>query len=97
MKIQLLAFVFAMAIAPAGALADCKKPASDGVDWTGCTKKLLMLHSVNIKDAKLAGSNLTSTDLSGATLDGANLDGADLTYTSLKGASLKGEIGRAHV
>ena len=73
-----------LGLSSVGAQAGCKDHAGSGVDWTGCTKKLLVLRSATLDGAKLDGANLTSTDLGEANLDGANLDGADLSYASLK-------------
>ena len=88
MKLAALIAVVMLGLAPATAQAGCKDHAGSGVDWTGCSKKLLMLGSVSMDGAKLEGSNLTSTDLGGANLDGANLDNADLTGANLTNADL---------
>ena len=76
MKLAALIATVLVGIAPATAQAGCKDHAASGVDWSGCSKKLLMLGSASLDGAKLDGSNLTSTDLGGASLDGANLDSA---------------------
>ena len=84
MRMSVLLVSFFLGFNPGVAEAGCRDHAGSGVEWTGCSKKLLMLQSAKLDGAKLVGSNLTSTDLTGANLDGANLNEADLSYTSLK-------------
>jgi uncharacterized protein YjbI with pentapeptide repeats len=81
------ALMFALA---APSLAECKNPPAAGVDWSNCSKKLLMLGGADLKEATLVDANLTSTDFSNARLTGSNLDRADITYASFKQADLTG-------
>jgi len=61
-------------------VADCTKPAMDGVSWSGCDKT-----GASLPRARLRGSNLIRVRL-----DGADLTGADFTYANLSRASLRG-------
>jgi len=50
------------------ALADCNDRPNNGVDWSGCDKKIIMLVEANLIGANLSEVNFTSTDLRRANL-----------------------------
>ncbi|NNE23865.1 MAG: pentapeptide repeat-containing protein, partial [Rhizobiales bacterium] len=90
MKLVIVATIGALALSASPASAGCKTPPKPGVDWSGCSKKLIMLPGAKLKQANLSETDLTSTDLGNAMLDRAILDEANLTRASLKDASLAG-------
>ena len=69
---------------------ECRSAPAPGIDWQGCDKKLLMLGSSDLQDAKLMGADFTTTDLRNTNLLGANLEKAKLARATLAGSSAKG-------
>ena len=72
--------------------ADCGASPKPGVDWSGCSKRNILLGGSNLGGAQLVATDLTSTDLRGADLSRANLSNAMLVRTSLKGATAVGAV-----
>jgi uncharacterized protein YjbI with pentapeptide repeats len=68
---------------PSGAVGKCKSEASQGVDWSECKKRLLMLNGSVFDNANLSAVDFSMTDLSGSSMKGANLTKASLVRASL--------------
>ena len=67
MKPLSIAVMGAVLVLAGPAVAGCRDVASPGVDWGGCTKKLIMLPGARLNSADLTKTNFTSTDLGNAT------------------------------
>ncbi|MGV3550009.1 pentapeptide repeat-containing protein [Rhizobium sp.] len=74
----------------AGRADDCRSAPMPGIDWQNCDKRLLMLDSSDLTNAKLVGADFTTTDLRNTVLQGAKLEKAKLVRATLAGASAKG-------
>ena len=72
------------------AIAGCSDGPREGVDWSECRKRNLILQGTTLTDANLATTDLTSTDLRDANLDGVDMTKANLLKAHLDGSSLKG-------
>ena len=70
--------------------AACSNSPSDGVDWSDCRKRNLILEGATLTNANLSGADLTSTDLRGSKLDGVNLEKATLLRTYMNGSTITG-------
>ncbi|WP_246659365.1 pentapeptide repeat-containing protein [Rhizobium sp. FY34] len=68
---------------PSSAVGKCKSEAAQGVDWSQCKKRLLMLNGSVFDGANLSGVDFGMTDLSGSSLKSANLTKASLMRASL--------------
>jgi uncharacterized protein YjbI with pentapeptide repeats len=67
--------------------SDCRATPAPGVNWSGCSKKNLMLGNSNFAHANLVDADLSATDLREANFSGANLAKATLTRAWLEGAN----------
>ena len=81
--------LLALALAQS-AEAGCQDPPGPRVDWTGCSRNLLMLGSDNLTAGVFTGAILTSTDFRSAKLTKAKLNEAELSFTRFGGADLSG-------
>ncbi|MEM9105231.1 MAG: pentapeptide repeat-containing protein [Pseudomonadota bacterium] len=72
------------------AAASCSDGPREGVDWSDCRKRNLILRGTTLTDANLADTDLTSTDLRDANLDGANMVKDNLLKAHLDGSTLIG-------
>ncbi|MCM2292742.1 pentapeptide repeat-containing protein [Allorhizobium sp. BGMRC 0089] len=70
--------------------AYCRSEPVNGVDWTGCEKRHLMLGGSDLQKANLYDADLSFTDLSGSTLQGADFERSTLIRASLAGAKADG-------
>jgi uncharacterized protein YjbI with pentapeptide repeats len=68
---------------PSGAVGKCKSDAAQGVDWSECKKRLLMLNGSVFDNANLSVVDFSMTDLSGSSMKGANFTKASLVRASL--------------
>jgi uncharacterized protein YjbI with pentapeptide repeats len=67
------------------AAADCGASAGQGVDWSGCRKRNLIMSDFNF-----SGSDFSRADLSSSDLRSTNISGTSFSKTNLVRASLKG-------
>lgn len=72
------------------AAASCSDGPEEGVNWSDCRKRNLILRGTTLAEANLADTDLTSTDLRDANLDGANMTKANLLKAHLDGSTLVG-------
>lgn len=70
--------------------ADCKQPARQQVNWSGCDKNGVRLSGANLRNANLVTARMQGANLHGARLDYAQLAGVDLTMADLAQATLVG-------
>ena len=68
--------------------AGCQDSPRPGVDWTGCSRKLLMLSGDDLTGGHFNRTALTSSDFRKARLSDARLSEAELSYTRFEGADL---------
>lgn len=73
---------------PTLAAGQCRQEAGPSVDWSDCTKRMLMLGGSILDGANLADADLSGTDLAGSSLKGANLSKASVVRTSLAKSDL---------
>lgn len=66
--------------------ADCKTSPRQGIDWSACDRRNLMLSGANLAGANLDSTDFTLTDLRNANLTSASLEKATLVRVSLDGA-----------
>ena len=89
--LQLLVIAALTSIISAPALhAKCVDGPAPIVDWSGCSKELLMLGGHDLTRANLQGALLSGSDFRSANLLGANFVQTELLRTSFKGADLAG-------
>ena len=74
----------------AAAQGQCRADPVPSVDWSGCTKRILMLGGSNLDGANLSDADLSGTDLTGSSLKGANVTKANLVRTSLAQSDITG-------
>lgn len=77
-------------LAPTPVFADCNSRPSDGVDWSGCRKRNLMLDGSSLKGANLGDADFTSTDLRGTQLEGADFSKATLVRSMVDNSKATG-------
>lgn len=87
LRVVLLAV--APALSAAAAAADCGAPGKN-VDWTGCTKQMLMLSGTDFGKSTFDRAILTATDFSGAQFAGSTFVRCEVTRTSFRNADLSG-------
>ena len=75
---------------PSSAVGKCRSDAAQGVDWSDCKKRLLMLNGSVLDKANLSDADFSMTDLSGSSLKGADLTKASLVRASLARADETG-------
>lgn len=75
---------------PTAAVEQCRQDAGPSVDWSNCTKRMLMLGGSNLEGANLADADFSGTDLAGSSVKGANVTKASLVRTSLAQSDLTG-------
>jgi Pentapeptide repeats (9 copies) len=79
----------ALAVMLAGPLeAGCQDRPRPGVDWTGCSRKLLMLAGDDLTGGYFNRAALTSSDFRKAKLSNAQLSETGLSYTRFEDADL---------
>ena len=83
-----ISVVSLMYLAPA--FAKCSDAPGPGVDWSGCSKQLLMLEGTDMSHANFLRTFLSGTVLNSVNLQGANFTSSELPRTSFKGADLSG-------
>jgi uncharacterized protein YjbI with pentapeptide repeats len=74
----------------AAAAADCRSYAAPGVDWSNCSKRMLIIQESSLDNANLKAADFSSTDLRKSSLNGVNFEKAKLVRTFLEGSQLKG-------
>jgi uncharacterized protein YjbI with pentapeptide repeats len=74
----------------ASAEASCQNGPAPNVDWTGCSKLMLLLDGENLAGGFFTKALLTGTDFSGATLIAARFDEAGVSRARFQGADLSG-------
>lgn len=72
------------------AQGQCREDPGPSVDWSGCTKRILMLGGSNLDGANLSNADFSGTDLTGSSMKGANVTKANLVRTSLAQSDLTG-------
>src|SRR3954462_1211416 len=81
--------VGALILTLAGPLeAGCQDRPRPGVDWTGCSRQLLMLGGDDLTGGRLRRGALRSTAFRKAQLSHARLDETELSFTRFEGADL---------
>src|SRR5215217_7142484 len=84
--------LLALALAQS-AEAGCQDAPRPHVDWTGCSRNLLMLGGDDLTEAVFSRAILTSTGFRRAKLARAKLDEAELSFTRFEEADLSGAVG----
>ncbi len=79
----LLAFEPGLANVKPAHAAECSSNPAQGVDWTGCRKRNLMLDGSNLNGAKLGEADFTSTDLRNLSAEGADFSKSTLVRSML--------------
>jgi uncharacterized protein YjbI with pentapeptide repeats len=74
----------------ASAEASCQNGPAPNVDWTGCSKLMLLLDGANLAGGLFTKALLTGTDFSRATLIAGRFDEAEISRARLQGADLSG-------
>src|SRR5215213_2845 len=87
--ICVLPALIALALAQS-AEAGCQDPPRPRVDWTGCSKRLLMLGGGDLTEGVFSRAVLTSTDFSRAKLPRAKLNEAEISFTRFEDVDLSG-------
>src|SRR4051794_25893257 len=83
--------VIAALLATAGAVeAACSDGVRPRVDWTGCSKRQLLLSGNDLSGAVMTKASLTSTDFRKSTFVGAKLIEADVTFARFDESDLSG-------
>jgi len=90
MKAALIVAASLLALSAAQAAPDCSASAAPGVDWTGCSKKVIVISGSDLKGATLVEADFTSTDLRDSNLMAANFEKATLVRASLAGSHAEG-------
>ena len=70
--------------------ANCSDAPGPGINWSGCSKQLLVLEGKNMNGANLSRTYLSGTIMNAADLQGADFSFSELPRTSFKGANLSG-------
>src|SRR3954465_729889 len=70
--------------------AACQDSPGPRVDWTGCSRKLLMLEGGDLTEGVFSRAVLTSTDFRRAKLPRAKLNEAEISFTRFEDADLSG-------
>jgi len=70
--------------------AECGANPKDGIDWTGCRKRNLMIDGSKLNAAMLAEADFTSTDLRKSELSGADLQKSTLVRSMLDNSNAAG-------
>src|SRR5215218_4342042 len=70
--------------------AGCRDSPRPQVDWTGCSKRLLMLGGDDLTEGVFSRAVLTSTEFRRAKLARAKLDEAEISFTRFEDADLSG-------
>jgi uncharacterized protein YjbI with pentapeptide repeats len=75
---------------PTSAEGQCRDDPGPSVNWSDCTKRMLMLGGSNLDGANLAEADFSATDFAGSSMKGANVTKAGLVRTSLAQSDLTG-------
>jgi uncharacterized protein YjbI with pentapeptide repeats len=86
---RILPTVLALALAQS-AEAACQDRPRPHVDWTGCSRSMLMLGGDDLTEGVFSRAMLTSTGFRRSKLAGAKLDEAELSFTRFEDADLSG-------
>jgi uncharacterized protein YjbI with pentapeptide repeats len=89
-KAGLIVATSLLALSVAKAAPDCSASAAPGADWTGCSKKVIVISGSDLKGATLVETDFTSTDLRDSNLMAANFEKATLVRSSLAGSHAEG-------
>ncbi|MBL8576630.1 MAG: pentapeptide repeat-containing protein [Mesorhizobium sp.] len=89
-KAALMMVASLMALSVAEAAPDCQASAAPGIDWTGCSKKVIVISGSDLNGATLVETDFTSTDLRDSNLMAANFEKATLVRASLAGSQAQG-------
>jgi uncharacterized protein YjbI with pentapeptide repeats len=84
---RILPTVLALALAQS-AEAACQDRPRPHVDWTGCSRSMLMLGGGDLTEGVFSRAMLTSTGFRRSKLAGAKLDEAELSFTRFEDADL---------
>lgn len=76
--------------APALAEGDCDASPADGVNWSECRKRNLLLNGSELSGANLAGADFSSSDLRKSQLKSAVFEKAALARAMLDGSNAAG-------
>src|SRR5215210_3398655 len=87
--IRVLPALASLALAQS-AEAGCQDPPRPRVDWTGCSKRLLMLGGDDLTEGVFSRAVLTSTDFRRAKLPRAKLNEAEISFTRFEDTDLSG-------
>src|SRR4051794_25682866 len=87
--IRCLTALLALALAQS-AEAGCQDTPQPHVDWTGCSRNMLMLGGDDLTEGVFSRAKLTSTGFRRAKLARAKLDEAELSFTRFEDADLSG-------
>jgi uncharacterized protein YjbI with pentapeptide repeats len=74
----------------APAQAGCQDSPGPRVDWTGCSRNLLMLGGDDLTEGVFSRAKLTSTDFRRAKLPRAKLNEGEISFTRFEDANLSG-------
>ena len=69
-------------------VANCARPAAEGVNWSGCGKRGAALAGATLRNARLDRTRLEDARMAGAVLEYASAAGANLRNADLRGAKL---------
>src|SRR5215210_2917304 len=87
--IRCLTALLALALAQS-AEAGCQDTPQPRVDWTGCSRNLLMLGGDDLTEGVFSRAKLTSTDFRRAKLPSAKLNEGEISFTRFEDANLSG-------
>src|SRR3954462_15343509 len=82
-----LRFLFALTLS-LPAQAGCRDSPQPRVDWTGCSRNMLMLGGDDLTDGVFSRATLTSTDFRRAKMPRAKLNEAEVSFARFEGADL---------